>query len=85
MVKAVWQNRWLSSACLRMKNTELLTSFVAAALDRTTLSEANRRRLRDHSEATADTFCAGCAGLCEPAAGGLPLTRLVREADRCLA
>jgi predicted aldo/keto reductase-like oxidoreductase len=80
MVKAVWQNKWISSACLRMKNTELLTSFVAAALDRTTLSDADWLRLRAHAEATADTFCAGCARLCESAAGGLP----VSEALRCL-
>jgi len=80
MVKAVWENRWISSACLRMKNTELLTSFVAAALDRTSLSEADLHRLHAHAEATAGTFCAGCAAHCEPAAGGLP----VSDALRCL-
>ena len=80
MVKAVWENRWISSACLRMKNTELLTTFVAAALDRTSLSAADVERLHAHADATRGTFCAGCARHCEPAAGDLP----VSDALRCL-
>jgi predicted aldo/keto reductase-like oxidoreductase len=80
MVKAVWESRWISSACLRMKNTELLTTFVAAALDRTSLSSADLERLRAHAEATREAFCAGCAHHCEPAAQGLP----VSDALRCL-
>lgn len=77
-LKAVWESPWISSATLHADNTETLASFVKAAVDRTSLSDRDLEELRAHAQATRATFCAGCAARCQGAAGGLPVSEVLR-------
>jgi uncharacterized protein len=77
-LKAAWENPAVSCASLHINSTEDLASFVAAALDRTSLSADDLEALRRHAESTRQTFCAGCASRCEPAAEGLPIADVLR-------
>lgn len=78
MARAVWENPAVSSVCLNITRTDLLHAFVAASLDRTSLSESDLQQLRAHTQATRDTFCAGCSCHCQPAAEDLPVADVMR-------
>ena len=78
-MKAVLANPHITSACMKMNNTELLTSFVAAALDRTRLSEGDFEALDRYVRATEGATCAGCSARCEAAVDGrVPVADVMR-------
>ena len=77
-IKAVWENPWVSCASLHATSTEALSAYVAAAVDRTSLSRIDLDRLNSHARATRHTFCSSCASRCEPAAGNLPVSDVLR-------
>ena len=77
-IKAVWENGWVSCASLHATSTEALAGYVAAALDRTSLSGTDLDRLQAHARATRHTFCASCASRCQPASGNLPVSDVLR-------
>jgi predicted aldo/keto reductase-like oxidoreductase len=57
----------------------VLTSNVAAALDKTRLSAVDRELLRRHDAETASAYCAGCAHICEEASGSVvPVSDVMR-------
>jgi predicted aldo/keto reductase-like oxidoreductase len=66
-LKAVWENRQISSICSEMPNMKLLMENVSAAIDRTTLSADDRQALQLHARSTRSSYCAGCARICESA------------------
>ncbi len=64
-LKAIWENQKIASICSQMPNMSILMANIAAALDRTSLSDAGRRHLMEYAANTASGYCAGCAGNCE--------------------
>ncbi len=71
-IKAVMADERFSSACVTMQNTALLTSNVAAALDKTTLTQADMAVFKEYAQATCNGYCAGCAHICDSALPGIP-------------
>jgi len=80
-LKAVWENPQIACLCSQMPNLTLLMSNVAAAVDRTELSAAERKLLRRHAAETRSSYCAGCRSLCE---GALPAAAPIGDVMRCL-
>jgi len=80
-LKAVWSNPAISSICSEMPNMTILKSNVAAALDRTTLSQRDLELLQQYARETRAHYCAGCTTICESSApGNIP----VGDVMRCL-
>jgi hypothetical protein len=71
-IKAVLEDKRISSACVGMKNVAILTSNVAAALDKTKLTQADMAVFKEYAQATCDGYCAGCAYICDSALPGMP-------------
>jgi len=71
-VKAVLADSRFGSACVGMENVGLLDENIAAVLDRTELTQADRRALDEYARRSCSGYCAGCSCICESGAGGLP-------------
>jgi predicted aldo/keto reductase-like oxidoreductase len=69
-LKAVWDNPQIASICSEMPNTTILMSNVAAAMNKTTLSAADRNLLHKFARETRSNYCAGCSQICESSMGG---------------
>jgi len=80
-IKVVLQDKRINSACVGMNNVALLTSNVAAVLDKTTLTQADIEAFKQYARATCSGYCAGCANICDSA---LPETPYVSEVMRYL-
>jgi predicted aldo/keto reductase-like oxidoreductase len=79
-LKAVWENPQVAAICSQMTNVTVLTANVAAALDKTKLSAADRAALREYADATCTRYCGGCTQLCEEAMGRqLPVGDVMRS------
>ncbi len=76
-LKAVWQDERIASICSQMPNDALLISNVAAALDRTTLSKADRECLNGFAQATCNQYCSGCTEICAAALPQMPYVSTV--------
>ncbi len=63
-IKAVLEDKRISSACVAMNNVAILTSNVAAVLDKTELSREDEDILKAYAQATCSGYCAGCADIC---------------------
>jgi hypothetical protein len=68
-VKAVWEDQRIGSLCSQMANLTILSSNVAAAVDKTSLTAADKAALEQHAQATRSSYCAGCTSRCETALG----------------
>jgi predicted aldo/keto reductase-like oxidoreductase len=78
-LKAVWTNPNISCICSQMPNMTILMSNVAAAVDKTSLSAGDLRRLEQYANETASNYCAGCSNVCETALGGaVPVAAVMR-------
>ncbi len=71
-IKLVLEDKRFSTACVGMENIGLLTSNVAAVLDKTKLSQADKDVLAQYARETCDGYCAGCAEICDSALPGVP-------------
>ncbi|MFP4475826.1 MAG: aldo/keto reductase [Desulfatibacillaceae bacterium] len=71
-LKAVWEDRRIAAICSQMPNLTIMAANVAAAMDRTSLSSAEKELFRRYAEETAHAYCAGCASVCEGAVPGSP-------------
>jgi predicted aldo/keto reductase-like oxidoreductase len=80
-IKAVLQDKRITAVCVGMKNIRELTSNVAAALDKTKLTQADTQVLTEYARATCDGYCAGCANICNSA---LPDTPYISDIMRYL-
>ncbi len=80
-IKAVLQDKRFTAVCVGMKNIRELRSNVAAALDKTKLTQADTQALTEYARATCDGYCAGCANICDSA---LPDTPYVNDIMRYL-
>jgi hypothetical protein len=73
-IKAVLEDKRISSVCSRMENIAVLTENVAAALDKTKFTRADFEILREYAAATCSGYCAGCAHICDSAIPDAPYT-----------
>ncbi len=80
-IKVVLQDKRFTSVCVGMKNIRELTSNVAAALDKTKLTQSDTQALTEYARATCDGYCAGCADICNSA---LPKTPYISDIMRYL-
>jgi len=80
-LKLVLEDERFSAACVRMVNVGLLTSNIAAVLDKTKLAQTDREALKEYARATCRGYCAGCAHICDSA---LPDTPYVSDIMRYL-
>ena len=71
-IKFVLEDKRFSSVCVGMQTVALLTSNVAAALDKTKLSQADMEVLKQYAQATCSGYCAGCAYICDSALPNVP-------------
>jgi predicted aldo/keto reductase-like oxidoreductase len=71
-IKLVLEDKRFSSACVGMKNVSILNSNVAAAFDKTKLTQADREVFSQYAKATCDGYCAGCANICNSVLAGAP-------------
>jgi uncharacterized protein len=79
-LKAVWEDQRITTICSQMANLTILSANVAAALDKTSLTAADKAALEQHARATCSSYCAGCTILCEAAlAGRAPVGDVMRS------
>jgi predicted aldo/keto reductase-like oxidoreductase len=71
-IKVVLQDERFSSACVAMDDVAIVASNVAAALDKTKLSQADFDIFKEYSQATCSGYCAGCANICGAAVPDAP-------------
>jgi predicted aldo/keto reductase-like oxidoreductase len=71
-IKLVLEDKRFSSACVGMKNVSVLNSNVAAAFDKTKLTQADREVFSQYAKATCDGYCAGCSNICNAALPDVP-------------
>ncbi len=78
-LKAVWENPQISAICSQMPTMSILMANIAAAVDRTALSDNDRQHLEQYSRETFSNYCAGCTQICENAvAGNVPVGDVMR-------
>ena len=80
-IKLVLQDERISSACVGMSNIAVLTSNIAATLDKTRLSQVDVDVFAEYARATKHTYCAGCAHICDAIVGDVPC---LSDIMRCL-
>ena len=80
-IKAVLQDKRISSACVGMQNVKILAQNVAAVLDKTELTQQDLDVFNKYARATCSGYCAGCAYICDSA---LPDTPYVSDIMRYL-
>ncbi len=66
-IKAVLEDKRISSVCSRMGNIGVLTENVAAVLDKTEFTRADMEIFREYARQTCSGYCAGCAQICDSA------------------
>ena len=71
-LKAVLEDERFSAACVRMENVAVLTENVAATLDKTKLSRADRQVLNEYARRTRSDYCACCGHICDSALADVP-------------
>jgi predicted aldo/keto reductase-like oxidoreductase len=78
-LKVVWENPNIASICSAMSNMTILQANVAAALNKKSLSKADKQRLEQYAQQTAPGYCAGCADICESAVDlDIPISAILR-------
>jgi predicted aldo/keto reductase-like oxidoreductase len=71
-VKAVLEDKRISSACTSRGNLAHLYENVAAVLDKTELTKADMELLKQYAKDTCSGYCAGCSNICGPAVPEVP-------------
>jgi predicted aldo/keto reductase-like oxidoreductase len=71
-IKLVLEDKRFSSVCVGMKNVSILNSDVAAVLDKTKLTRADKEVFKEYAQATCSGYCAGCAYICDSALADAP-------------
>jgi predicted aldo/keto reductase-like oxidoreductase len=71
-IKLVLEDKRISCACVGMETVPILTANVAAVLDKTELTEADKEVFKEYAQATCSGYCAGCADICSSVLPGAP-------------
>jgi predicted aldo/keto reductase-like oxidoreductase len=78
-LKAVWENPQISAICSQMPTMAILMANIAAAVDRTTLTDNDRQHLERYARETFSHYCAGCTQICQGAfAENVPVGDVMR-------
>jgi hypothetical protein len=78
-VKVVLENPNIASICSQMPSLTILSSNVAVARDRTSLSREDWEMLEKFAAETSQSYCAGCGSICHEAIGGAaPISDVMR-------
>lgn len=72
-IKVVLEDSRIGSAAVGMTSVSHLMENAAAAMDRTTLSAADREALAEYARATCSGYCAGCSRICSLAVPDVPV------------
>ena len=80
-LKAVLEDKRITTACVGRDNIAHLTLNIAAALDKTEITQADMEVFKQYANATCTGYCAGCADICDAA---LPDTPYVSDIMRYL-
>lgn len=64
---AVWEDPRISAICSQMPSLSILMANAAAAMNKVSLSQGDRKALAQYAAVTACDYCAGCASICEGA------------------
>jgi len=78
-LKAIWKDERIASICSTMGSVAILGTNVAAAMDKTKLTQADVDVLKEYATATCSGYCAGCEQICAQAMPDVP----VRDMMRC--
>ena len=80
-IKAVWTNPSIASICSQMPNMNILMSNIAAAMDKTAISDTDLKLMEENAKETASSYCAGCSDICQQAVSGdVPICDVLRYA-----
>jgi predicted aldo/keto reductase-like oxidoreductase len=74
LIKAVLEDKRITTACVNMENNDLLRANIAAVLDSTKLTQADNDVLRKYATESCSGYCAGCAHICDAALPDMPYT-----------
>ena len=78
-LKAVWENKAISSICSEMPNMNILMENVSAALDRSKISTRDLQMLHQYAVVSSSSYCSGCAHICESAISDqIPISKVMR-------
>jgi predicted aldo/keto reductase-like oxidoreductase len=78
-LKAIWENPQISAICSQMPTMSILMANIAAAVDRTSLTDNDHQHLDRYASETFSHYCAGCTQICENAvAGHIPVGDVMR-------
>ena len=64
-LKAIWENPQISAICSQMPTMAILMANIAAAVDRTALTDNDRQHLERYAQKTFSHYCAGCTQICQ--------------------
>ena len=64
VLKAVWADERISAAVSHMDTLDKMKSNIAAALDKTSLAQADIMDLQRYADSTRHLYCAGCQHIC---------------------
>lgn len=70
-IKTILQDDRICCACLGMKNVAMLTSNVAAVLDKTELTQTDLNYMSEYASQTCSGYCTAC-GICSAAVPQMP-------------
>ncbi|MHC4122967.1 MAG: aldo/keto reductase [Planctomycetota bacterium] len=71
-VKLILEDKRISAVCVGRDRIDHLTQNVAAVLDKTELSQADRNIFTEYAQKTCNGYCAGCSNICSSALGDFP-------------
>lgn len=71
-VKLVLEDKRIASVAVGRENILHLAQNVAAAMDKTSLTQTDRKMLDQYARQTGSGYCAGCANICDSAAPDVP-------------
>jgi len=80
-IKLVLDDKRISCACVGMESVAVLIANVAAVLDKTKLTRADKDIFKDYAASTCNGYCAGCSDICNAA---LPDNKYVSNIMRYL-
>jgi len=79
-LKAVWEDKRISSICSMMTNSTILMANIAAATDQKRLTSRDKNSLRQYACETSSSYCAGCGQICESVFNGnVPINDIMRN------
>jgi predicted aldo/keto reductase-like oxidoreductase len=77
-IKAVLEDKRISTVCSAMGTSSMLLANIAAVLDKTKLAAEDMEVLKKYAEETCDGYCSGCSHICRPLAAGVPVSEIMR-------